>query len=274
MSVSRFDVIFGAGLLLLFAGGCRTVGGAMEAGGRATRGVVGSVEPTGVVAETEERRKLWEATRERIEGLELDKVNAAINDLADGVAKLTERIEALRTEDITTVAEQLVSATTSLRQQIEAADLPRLVEGIHTMIGTVDTEVVGKVNVDEINALVTDVRATSAQLRESVFRLESSLAGLMTDVQTLTRNVNRVVEVVPTEQVERTLATVDETTLMIRSSTANLPSTMAQIDETLGLLRWLTRVLLVVAITFGLGACAWFVRLVRPAHGRAIKGAS
>jgi tetrahydromethanopterin S-methyltransferase subunit B len=251
---------------MLLSWGCRHA----EQAGRSARGIIGTVEPTGVVAETEARMTTWEAIKQRLDELDIQGVNDAVAALTSVADLMRARLEALPAEHVASLGDETLASLSALRQQVEEADIGATTRSLRSLIDDLRSKT-GAVPADEARALIREVTQLATELRATVQRIEGRLETVGQQTETLAQRATELVEAVSADQVRQVVERLDEATAEAKTALAPIrragerwPETTRSLDGALRSATFAVRVAMVAFGLWGLCAVAWLVRLMRP----------
>lgn len=226
------------------------IAGAKSAGTAARTGL-GMLDPSGLVQETRKREDLWRRLRDRIDELDIDGVNWAVDEVNTLARDINERIDAIRPEDLAQLAERLNNVAGSLERQVADADIPKTTASVRDLGETVNSKLT-ELNTAQVNDLLADLVETTRSIRRVLGELERDLGPGVTESRQLLRATQTRVEELPLEDIRGTIRTVRGAVDDAQVTIAQIPSLAEDVGATLGLLRILIWVAIVVLVIAGL----------------------
>lgn len=251
----RFLIAASQVALLIVAAGCRSPHNGAQQTAPKLRDVVGWADPTGTAEMTKAVEKAANKATSRLDEFDVEKLNAALEDVHKVMDQISQRLEAVPVGDIQSASGDLVDSIMVVRAQLDRMQLAEavnsvreLAEGIDAKVKTLDLQRANAV-MDEAESLVADIRTEVAKLSESLDRT----------IDTLGRQLDKAgekIESLPVQELREDLDALKEAIDSIGKAAESLESSFQRAGTTL----------LVATVTFvmiSLCALAWLVKFVR-----------
>lgn len=246
--------------------GCQPTERALSTGEKEARSIIGTVDPTGAIGETEERKKLWAAARKRIEELDIARFNQTVEALGAAVQRLDERIAAIDVQSIRDASAATDELMKAARAQIERANLEEISAKAAQLAADVDLRV-QSLSPDQFAAIVAGVAESVARLYQVIDALDGRLATVAAGAESLSETAVRRVNELPIAETRDALlglrSAVDEFGVAagdVRRAAALLPAASSELESAL---RWARTMLITatgVLTIAGVSLLAWLFR--------------
>lgn len=251
---------------VLCAVGCQPTERALSTGEKEARSIIGSVDPTGAIAETEERKKLWTAARKRFEELDIARFNQTVEALGAAVQRLDERVAAIDVQSIRDASAATDELMKAARAQIEQANLEEISAKAAQLAADVDLRV-QSLSPDQLATIVAGIAESVARLHQVIAALDGRLATVATGAESLSETAVRRVNELPIAETRDALlrlrSAVDEIGVAagdVRRAAALLPAASSELESAL---RWARTMLITatgVLTIAGVSLLAWLFR--------------
>lgn len=212
--------------------GCRATREAIDTGGEKSREVIGGIDPTGVVAASSEQRRTLAAIRAQVEAIDVDGFNRAVERLSAVTDAMALRLDALSPQELSTASHELANALAALSTQLEDAPLGETVKSVHALARTAEQSI-SSLNVENVQAVLDDTRATLSDLAAAVDKLQAGLQDTMRDTQNLIDEGRAKVRALPTTELRDALNTLDLAVRDVRGVTTDLSATVPLLQTAL-----------------------------------------
>jgi hypothetical protein len=242
--------------LNLIACGCETVDRTVEAGGEGARKVIGGIEPTGIVKETQERQEAWGAIRLKVDQVDIGQFNETVADFRNLVQGLTQRLEVLPMEEFASANRSVAASAAALQQQIESLRLNEAVQSVEALGQTLNQKA-AELDVTGFNALAGELQSVAEEFR----RLGQTIAQ---DTTVLARAAAERLHGLPPEQLRATLARLNAAAVSIDRVAEQLPQTAQKFDSALGSARFGFRATSAMALLASACMGLWLFKSWRP----------
>lgn len=262
--VFRWIVLGAVPILLTF--GCDAAKKAIDAGETQARSAISKVDPTGLIAETAERKAAAKAVHEGVKELDIASFNRAVADIGVVIRQLSERLDAISPQSLTSFQDNLQASSAMLRTKLEATDVDRVAATFATAAETFDAKI-KTLNVKELNALVMRSDHEVTRLASTVTQLAREVDQVVIETKELVRQTTAFVRALPTDEARQSVRRITETAATIHDVASRLPATVKRVDMAMQSLRtslWIASAVLVL-----LSACAtvWLVGALRSRSG-------
>lgn len=249
-------------LLFLTVPACQTAERAAERGGQRARGVIGMIEPTGLVGETKEREETWRIARQKIEQLDMDGLNATVGEVGLFFSDLRSKLNAVPQEQVAAMADDLAASTAKLRKELEGARIHQTTNTVLDLAETVDAKL-KTLEVDRINELLQDVQLAVADLRGAVQRLGDDTSESLDHTNALLARATERLEAMPIDKLDETMTEVREAVGSARSAVAQAPPAAESLRAALAATRAAGYLTTVVLALTAVGLLLWIIRQAR-----------
>lgn len=246
--------------------GCQPTERALSTGEKEARSIIGTVDPTGAIAETEERKKLWAAARKRFEELDIARFNQTVEALGAAVQRFDERVAAIDVQsirDATAASNELLKVA---KEQFEQAKVDEVGAQARELLTHANLRVQA-LNPEQLAAIVAGVAESAARLHEVIDALDGRLASVAASAQSLSDMATRRVGELPIDDARVALlqlrTAIDEIGVAaghVRRATAPLPAASTELESAL---RWARTMLITatgVLTIAGVSLLAWLFR--------------
>ena len=238
----------------------------MDRGAEKTRSIIGTVDPTGAIAETEERKKLWTAARKRFEEVDVARLNQTVEALGAAVQRLDERIAAIDVQSIRDASAATDELMKAAKAQIEQANAGEVSAKVQELLTNTDLRIQA-LNPEQLAAIVAGITESAARLHDVIDALDGRLASVAASAQSLSDVAARRVGDLPIDETRGALlqlrSAIDEVGVAaehVRRATAPLPAASTELESTL---RWARTMLITatgVLTIAGVSLLAWLFR--------------
>lgn len=250
------------GALVIVAAGCRMASKAVEAGSDTARGVIGAVDPTGIVPESQARKDAADKIREKVAEIDVQAFNDAVLEIQYTVSALRERIEALSPEELERMQAAISGASAALKEEIEAADFDGAVRAANDA-GTKLHAKIEALDVASWNALIDRLNETATNLDALVQRLGDESTLVVRDARDVVHRVGEAVDTLPIVQAKAAVQQIESSAADAKGAVERWPTTVDRVEETLQAVRTGFRVMTVAGVLMGLCAMVWLVGAMR-----------
>lgn len=229
---------------------------------RSARPILSGYEPTGLVGETEARKEFWNTSRSKVEAVDVEALNRAVEAVSTAAEQVRSRLEALSAERINALMSDVSAATAELRKQLKAARLDELAAAVRLLTERLDYTV-RQLDVNNANNVLRESATAVAELRKTVEHLNNRLVQTSQDTQKLLDEANNKLSALPADELRGTLDHLDRAIGSVDSVAAGLVKSEPQVEAAIAAAHLTFRVATGVLVLLGLSCLAWLMRLLR-----------
>ncbi|MCO6437699.1 MAG: hypothetical protein J5J06_11470 [Phycisphaerae bacterium] len=235
--------------------GCRSSERAMRSGGRVvTRGgeqaraLLGTVDPTGVVAETASRQRFWEKLQAKVEAFDVDALNETVRRIGAIGEPVEKKIDQIDVEEWQALRAEISALVDAIRKQVEAVELRQASASVSKLAETGEHQL-ASLDVPKVN--------------EALSKVEQSMGEVVADTRQVADETRRILKAVPAEDVSAALKHIATTSQALDRTAADLPATVERLNGTARSATLTLNIATGVLVIFGLAGLAWLVSMLR-----------
>jgi hypothetical protein len=247
-----------------FLPGCQTAGEKKESKpvGHRARNLIGVIEPTGAVRETNLRAETWEAATERLEQIDIEQFNATVARVAELAEVITERINAIDPQQVTATSEDLSATVAALEKKIDDAPLDEATLAVLELAETFDAKT-KVLEIERFNLLLAEVKETLLSIKGVVRRVDEHTTQASEGVQDVLGEVKQKLDELPIDEATASLSRAERTLEEVQQTSSQLPQLGEDVSATLATARLALKVLIALLILLGFATTLWIVRQFR-----------
>ncbi len=250
-------------VMLGATGGCQTAGKVVERGGTATRTVLGKVDPTGLIPETERRMQTWEQAQSVLREVDVEEWNRLTSNLATAVEKLSERLDALDPGEFKVMSANLVAASAALRKNAEAMDTTEILAALGRAAVQIERHV-ASLEVERLNRVLAQTEAVSERVKEVIVQAEPAIGKATEKTVAAVMDVRSTLAALPVQELRNSADRVNAAAAALAESTAWMPGLGRELNETVRSIRMAAYLAMGVMGLFGSCAVGWLLRQRAP----------
>lgn len=252
-----------AGMMLCAAGGCRAAGTVVERGGTATRTVLGKVDPTGLIPETERRTQTWEQAQTVLRELDVEEWNRLTANLATVVEKLSERLDALEAGEVRAISANLLATSAALRKNAEAMDLTEVLGALGRAAEQIERHV-ASLEVERLNHVLAQTEAVSERVNEVIEQVEPAIGEVAQKSVAVVQEVQSTLAALPVQELRDSADRVNAAAAALAESTVWMPGLGRELNVTVQSIRAATFLAMGLMGLLGMCAVGWLLRRREP----------
>jgi hypothetical protein len=257
----RNGAVWVCGLVTL-VGGCQKAPQTDPPMARYPQQILSGIESVNPLEVQRSAKRAYDAAGKKIEGLDVERFNAAVTEIAEAAAQLRERLEALPPASLAELCDNVVTTSADLRAEIAQADVAATAGELRRLSDTLRQQTEA-LDLGQMNGVVGEAGCLLEELRRTVEALQPQLTTAATGATRLVEQTEQRLAPLSAAELQRVVAELDDAAAAVQAGAAAWPATLRQLSATLVTVRMVGLVATGVLVLTGAAVAIHLLRMCR-----------